>query len=350
MNYCKNLDKEKFDITIFASNPIAEKHRLSCIENGIKLEVVPSKNNDGLLKYILFLLKRLSKKNFDIVHVHGNSATIICELLIAKIKGIKVRISHSHNTTCDHKIIHKLLQPLLCSLSTLKYACGIDAGKWMYGKKDFKVIPNGFLVDNFKFNQYNRKIIREKLNVDDKIVIGHVGIFTEQKNHNFIIEVFESIAEQDERYVLLLVGAGPKYNEIKEKICKSKYKERIILYGESNNVKELYDAMDIFLLPSKYEGLVVVLLEAQVEGLKCIVSDKVSEEGFFNSEVLSISLDESIQKWKEIIMNTQINSIKQRKDFLKNNLVSVKKYDIKNNVLSLEKEYLDKIASIKSFK
>ena len=340
MNYCKSLDKEKFDVTIFAGNPITDKHKKSCEENGIKLVVVPSKGNKKIIKYIFFLLKNISKKKYDIVHVHGNSATIICELLIAKIKGIKIRVSHSHNTTCNHVLFHKLMQPLLNRLSTVKYACGYDAGVWMYGHKNFDILPNGFVVNNFAFNLENRKKNRNLLNVEDKIVIGHVGIFTDQKNHSFILDIFNEIAKQDERYVLLLIGGGPKYNEISEKVNNSKFKDRILLYGETNNVKELYDAMDIFLLPSKYEGLVVVLLEAQVEGLPCIVSDKVSAEGFFNSDVSVVALEKSPYEWANVITNVDLKGESCRYEYLKENAESIKRYDIRSNVKILENRYL----------
>ena len=346
LNYSKNMNKEKYDITIFASQPIDEKNRNMCKENMISLVEIPKKKS--LLKYILCLNKYLDKDKFDIVHIHGNSATICLELIIAKIKKIKVLATHSHNTSCSHMMIHKVFTPLLNRLSNLKLSCGQDAGKWMYKNDDFTVIPNGFVVDEYRFDNTGRKSIREKLNIDDGIVIGHVGRFTEQKNHEFIIDTFEKIVESGKKFYLLLVGNGPNYSKIKERVGMSKYKDRVIFYGETDNVRELYDAMDLFILPSKHEGLVIVLLEAQAKGLKCFVSSNVSKEGIFNlneTDILDLSLGSG--KWAGEIVNSKVNSIEYREEYIKNHHRDLAKYNIYDNVKFLDEIYSNALGNRK---
>ena len=330
MNYSKRINNN-FEITIFAGNPIAEVHRSTCEEHKIKIVETPRKRN--FLRYLIFMKKALKKNKYDIVHIHCNSATSALELLIAFINGIKIRVTHCHNTTCEHKIIHYLLKPLMLKLATNRFACGNDAGKWLYGKKKFIVINNSFNTEEYKMNIANRKEIRKELGIsDDEILIGHVGRFNDQKNHPFIIEVFNTLMDIKSNYKLLLVGTGPNFEEIKSIINKNKYRNNIILYGETTEVDKLYDAMDIFFLPSKYEGLVVVLLEAQIKGLQCIVSTKVSEEGIISkNNVKRIDLEKSPEQWAEEIIKITLNSTSERESFIDRNKTEVNRYDYDND-------------------
>ena len=339
MNYSKELDKKKYEVTIFSGLPISEVHKKTCDDYGIKLIETPQKKN--FIKYYLIFFKNISKKKYDIVHFHCNSASITPELLIVALKGIKIRIAHSHNTTCDHRFAHFLMKPIMNRMLTYRFACGKEAGKWLYGKqKKFDVINNGFDTEKYRFNSKSRQETRKKLGYKDEIVIGHVGRFNELKNHDFLLDVFEQLIKKDDRYRLLLIGNGPNYEHIKERINKEDCTDKIIMYGETNNVKELYDAMDLFVLPSKHEGLVVVLLEAQINGLNCLVSDSVSNEGFINdTSVRTLSLAEPIEKWVNEIRNTKYHTETQRGSFIENNTTNVNRYEIKNNVSSLENKY-----------
>lgn len=338
LNYCQNLDRDKFKITIFAGAPIEKQYIEELNKIGVEIKETPTKKKNPI-RYYLFLLNALKSNDYDIVHIHGNSSTITPELFIAYIKGIKVRIAHSHNSTCNNKKIHKLFKPIFNKLYTHGFACSNIAGDWMFDKKDYVVIPNGFDTHKYIFDENTRLRIRNNMNLADNMVIGHVGRFNDQKNHPFLLKVFEKVACENDKAVLLLIGTGPNFEKTNEIIQSHKYKDRIICFGVSKNVSELYNVMDVFVLPSKYEGLGIVLLEAQINGLNCIASDVVPDEVKLDDNVIKfLSLEDSVDIWAKTILE-QVSQ--NRKEFYNNNINNIQKYDIKNNILDLEKRYIN---------
>jgi glycosyltransferase involved in cell wall biosynthesis len=200
------------------------------------------------------------------------------ELLAAKKAKIKVRIPHSHNTTSDHMKIHKILKPIFNRSYTHAFACGIKAGKWLYGKKDFVVINNGIDTKRFRFRDYQRKEIRKSYNIENKFVVGHVGVFNYQKNHEKIIEIFKRVHSINEDAILMLIGEGENYENIKELVERKGLSDCVIFVGTTNDVNMYMMAFDVFILPSRFEGMPLVLVEAQCCGLNCVTSTNVSRE------------------------------------------------------------------------
>lgn len=338
LNYCQNLDKNKFKITIFAGAPIEKQYIEELNKIGVEIKETPIKKKNPI-GYYLFLINALKSKDYDIVHIHGNSSTMTPELFIAYAKGIKVRIAHSHNSTCDNKKIHRLLKPLFNRLYTHGFACSNIAGDWMFDKKDYTVIPNGFDTQKYVFDDKTRLKIRNNMKLEDKMVIGHVGRFNDQKNHPFLLDVFEKVACKNEKAVLLLIGTGPNFKKINEMIQHHKYKNRIICFGVSENVSELYNAMDVFVLPSKHEGLGIVLLEAQINGLNCVASDVIpGEVKLDNNSIKMLSLEDSVDIWAKAILE---QSPRDRKEFYNSNINNIQKYDIKNNIIDLGNKYIE---------
>ena len=335
MNYCKNLDKSKFDISVISGTPINDFYKSQCREFNIKLYELPARKQKKL-KYFQALY-RVLKQKFDIVHVHGNSATISIELLIAKICGVKVRIAHSHNTTCDHIKIHKLLWPLFRQVYTHGLACGQQAGKWMFHNGKFYVLPNAFETANFIYDNEARQRIRNELKLDNKYVIGHIGRFNNQKNHPFLLRIFTEIAKKREDAYLLLVGNGPDFEEIQKLISEHPFKDRIIVYGECKDTGKLYSAFDVFALPSRHEGLVCVLLEAQINGLYSVASTAVPDEVKITENVEFIDLKEKPEKWAEHILNSHDID---RDNMYNQYFESIQKYDIHQSVKNLEFLYI----------
>lgn len=339
MNYSKSLNHQKFDVTIIVGEPIASQYIEECNKYGISIVKLPSRHYSSIRHYFL-LFKALVNGKFDIVHVHGNSSLMAIELTIAKLVGVKIRIAHSHNSTCPNITVHKFLTPYFSKIYTKAMACGILAGEWLFGRDNFEVLPNGFHTETFKFNFEKRNLIRKKLQIEDKFVIGHIGRFNQQKNQTYLLRIFEKVANSCKNAILLLVGNGPDFERVKSLVEVHPYKNRIILYGESNETNTLYSAMDLFVLPSLHEGLPVVLLEAQISGLPCLVSDTVTREmDFGNISWASIEADPQI--WSDKILEIRDKVNIDRESYYEKNRKQILEYDISNNVKQLEKIYTD---------
>lgn len=335
MNYSLNLNKNKFEITIISGCPVLDIYKKKCDEQGIKTVELPDKIKSSK-QYYLEMWKILSKKKFDIVHVHGNSATITIELMMAKLKGIRVRIAHCHNITCDNLKAHQLLLPIFKRIYTHAFACSELAGHWLFGDKPFTVLPNGFDTYKFVFDAKKRKQIRAELGLKGKFVIGNVARFNAQKNHPYLLQVFEAVAAERENAYLLLVGDGPDLEKIQKIIEQHPYKDRIIYYGVTDHVEYIYDATDVFVLPSKHEGLGIVFLEAQINGLPVVTSDVVPREVDLGKGVTFLALADDVTEWKNAILHAKTID---RDIFYHQHIHAIEGYDIKKNAGQLEKYY-----------
>ena len=262
--------------------------------------------------YVSYLYRLLKKENFDIVHIHGNSATMAVDLFVAKICGVKTRIAHSHNTVTRHPVIHEILKPLLGTVVTQPAACGKDAGEFLFCK-DFVVIPNCIDISRFAYDSEIRRQWRQKLKCSDKFLIGHVGRFTYQKNHKLLIDIFHEVQKHIPNAVLLLIGDGELVDDVKKQIGEYGIADKVILYGTSDHVSELMQAMDLFLLPSNYEGLSVTALEAQATGLPCIMTNTISEETRKSGECCFVDIDAPLEEWSEIIEKYSKSAIDREK-------------------------------------
>lgn len=336
MNYCRNINLEEFDITIFVGEETNNYYLNECKALNIEIRILHSKRKNKL-KYYFDLFRKMKKREFDICHVHGNSSTMVIDLLIAYLRGIKIRIAHSHNSTCEHKKIDKLLRPFFYKCCTNYFACGNDAGKWLYENRSFELIPNGNNLEKFKFNENNRELIRNKYNLNGKKVFGHVGRFNNQKNQNFLIELFMKYQKNNANSKLVLIGDGKNIQEIREKVFRYKLEDKVIFTGEISNVEEWLSACDVMLLPSRYEGLPLVLVEWQACGLPCLVSDVVTKEVRITDLVYLISL-ENENEW--ILKMNEINETnRKQKSYDGIKILEQNGYSIKKNVKKLEKLY-----------
>lgn len=239
MNYATNLDKDRFQVFIAAGEPYDIGYEKMCQENNIELCKLPQKQKNAYA-YYRTIYSYLKKVKADIVHVHGSSALITVELLIAMLAGVPVRVSHSHNTICSHPLLHQVLKPILKVVSNYHLACGELAGKWMYGDRAFQVIPNAFDTKTFVLNSDKRFSIRKKLGVNDNLVIGHIGKFNSQKNQEYLIRAFEKLSYIDDKAMLLLAGNGPDLENIRGQAQRTVCADRIIFWGETTNPESLY--------------------------------------------------------------------------------------------------------------
>ncbi|OLU38469.1 glycosyltransferase [Ileibacterium valens] len=282
----------------------------------------------NVLRYLFFLYKLLRANNYDIIHIHGNSATMALDLLIAKLCNVKVRIAHSHNTVTKHPILHRILQPILSDLTTIPVACGKDAGEFLFGSKRMIVtIPNSIDVNLFKFNPIVRKKIRKELNVDNKIVLGHIGRYSYQKNHNLLIDVYYEYYKSHPNSVLILIGDGELRESIENKINLLGLKDNVIILGNLSNVQDILNAMDIFLLTSRYEGLSVTAIEAQASGLPCLLSDRISKETKISDNCFFVKSSSEIQNWIEELDKINLYKVDRLKGY---EAVKASGYDLSN--------------------
>lgn len=265
-----------------------------------------TRKKDSIIKNFMQIYKIIKKNNYKIVERHTDSALAFLDVIAAKWGGARKVYVHSHNNYTSIPLIHKLCRPFLNILSIDRLACSKDAGKWLFNKKKFTVIHNAIDVNQFTFNNIVRDDIRKKYNLKDKIVIGHVGRFMKQKNHMFLIDVFNQIYKMNDNAILMLVGTGELENEIKAKVKDYELDNNVLFMGLRSDVNNLLQAMDCFVFPSLFEGLGIVLIEAQAAGLKCFTSENVVPKDAKVTELLEyIPLAESPKIWAQRILNSQ---------------------------------------------
>lgn len=339
-DYMVAMDKTDLDVRVLATNHAEEVPIQRVKQSGCKVISIPYRKTN-IIKYFFFLYRYLVKEKIDIIHVHGSSAIMSIELIAARLAGCKVRIAHSHNTTCEHQRIDKFLRPFFNIAYTEAFACGYEAGKWMFGNRNFIVIPNGRDIKRYEYNAINRINFREKLKVpSDALVVGHVGRFNVQKNHEYLIRIFEELYANNKNVYLVLVGTGEKIDEIRNRVEKSMVRNNVIFTGEINNVSEYLSAFDVMLLPSLYEGLPMVVIEWQIAGLPCIVSDTVTNECAITPLVKFKSLKDSPAEWARDIQGIALSDRNSNKETIFN---SIRKagYDIKLGAKKLRELYFE---------
>lgn len=297
VDYMAAMNKSDMDIRVLATNIGEKKAAQRVKDSGCKVISLPYRKTN-IIKYFFTLYRYIAKEKIDIVHVHGSSAIMSVEILAAKLAGCKIRIAHSHNTTCNHKKADSMLRPIFNWLYTDAFACGKDAGKWLFGERKFTVIPNGRNIEEYVYNTEKRIQYRKELKIPESaFVIGHVGRFNIQKNHEYIIRIFEEIYKKNKNSYLVLIGTGERIDEIKEVVNKSDIRAHVIFAGVIDKVSGYLSAFDAMLLPSLYEGFPMVVIEWQISGLPCLISDKVTTECALTSLVKFKSLEENPKSW-----------------------------------------------------
>lgn len=334
MNYYRNIDKKKIQFDFVICEKIHESVSDEIKKLGGNIYILPSRKK-RLFKYIKSLKSLVKENNYKVVHVHGNSGTLYFDIHALKQVGVPVRIAHSHNSTCTYKIIHRLLKKPLSRETTHPIACSKLAGDWLF-TKDYTVLNNGIDIEKFKFNNEVRDKYRREMDLEDKYVIGHVGNFLYQKNHEYLLKVFKEVINRNPKAVLMLVGDGKLEAEIKSLINRLGIQDSVLMLGKRSDTAELMQAMDVFVFPSRFEGLPVVLVEAQSAGLKCIISNAITKECQITGEVEYLDLSEEIDKWVDKIL--MIKSGYQRNIAFEK--VRKSKFNIKNETKKLEEIYI----------
>lgn len=338
MNYYRNIDRTQIQFDFLTHRPNKSDYDDEILSLGGKVYYAPRlypQNYPAYFKWMADFFKE--HPEYKIVHSHIDSMSYL-PLLAAKKAGVPVRIAHSHNTAIDKDFKYPLKQYFRFKINSVcneRLACGQEAGKFLFGNKDFKVIPNAIDAEKFYFDEEIRGKKREELGITDEFVVGHVGRISYQKNHKFLIEIFNELLRIEPNAILLLVGVGEKEEEVRKQIHKLGIDEKVKFLGNRSDVNELYQAMDVFVMPSFFEGIPVVGVEAQFADLPCVFSDKVPKEVQFNEKCEFVSLYKSAKEWVSIV-----NKFKHHIRYYSEKIAS-SSYRIENSGVLLQQYYMD---------
>lgn len=339
MNLYRNIDREKvqFDFLVHYTR---KEYFDEEIENlGGKIYRFNLRENNNIFKYMIQLNKFFKEhKEYKVIHCHMSSIGFIV-FNIAKYNGIKIRIAHSHNADTE-KTLKGFIKSIIIKpykyVSTINFACSKKAGEYLFKNKTFEIIPNAIELEKYKFDYNIRENMRKKLNIkNDELIIGHIGRFERQKNHIVLIDIFKKIVDKQNNAKLILIGNGGQESLIKEKVKSMNLEKKVLFLGIRDDVNKLYQAMDCFLLPSLFEGLPLVGVEAQTSGLSCIFSDTITQEIKISDNTCFLSLD-NLDKWVDEVLSKKEFD---RNDGYKNALNS--QYNIKNIAKNVQKIYTE---------
>lgn len=339
LTYASRMDKNKFQIDV-ASLGTPDGHEPFHYKDLKKVcnSVIILNRNNYFRRFIQWI-QLIKKGHYDIIHSHMDVASVPY-LLIALLYGIKIRITQCHITTLPSTIsrngLKSLLKPLLRLLTTHKYACGLEAGKCLWGKDYFYIMHNAINIEIFKYN-HERAINIKKIYLipDNILVIGTVGRLTEQKNPFFLLDIIEALSKTI-KFLFLWLGDGNMKNIIIEEIKKRQLGNFIMMAGNQANVGDWLSAMDVFILPSLYEGLPIVGVEAQCSGLKCLFSNEVTSEIGISKKCCFLPISDT-SSWIGNIckFNAEIDTDRTSIEEIENSV-----YNINNAVHILENQYI----------
>lgn len=338
MNYYRHIDRSKIQFDFLVHRNFQAEYDNEIAALGGHIYCAPPLNPFSL-KYFRALETFFSEHHYDIVHSHLDCLSAY-PLKIAKKYGVKTRIAHAHSKNQDHNfkyLIKAYSKYLIPIYATDFFACSEDAGKWMFPGYRFKVLNNAIDAKQYIYNSEKEQYMKSKLGIQDKFVLGHVGRFSPQKNHKFLIDVFESVEKLEKNVVLILVGTGDGKSEIEDKVRKLGLKDKVIFLGTRNDIPDILQAFDVFVFPSLNEGLGIAAVEAQAAGLPCILSDQIPQECRVTEDVEVLSLKESPLEWANHIL-AYVGREK------KNEFSAICKagFDIDDNAKQLEEFYLSR--------
>lgn len=335
MNYYRAINKKDLLIDIASTNEAPEILLSELHVNNSHYYNLGNRKN--LFSYLHKLISIL-QKGYDVIHVNGNSATMLLELQTAKIIGIPTRIAHVHTTKTQFPIINSLVYPLFKKSYTKAVAVSRDAGDWLYGS-DYIILNNAIEIRKYVYSENIRKMIRKEYGLDESIfIIGNVGKLNTQKNHEFLIKVFSKIRVKVQNSKLMIVGGGELEKNLKIQQKELELENDIIFTGMVDDTSDFYQAFDFFAFPSRFEGLGLALIEAQASGLRCIISDKVPKEAIVTDQVEIMSIEGNYDDWAEYILS---NAIYDRAMNSKEAEISIHEhgFDIYHEAKSLELLY-----------
>lgn len=345
MNHLRHFNRQKviFDFIIHGSKIGVFDEELK--EYGCKIYFLPVKSQNPI-KYFYELNQFFKKNKYDIVHSHMDAMNTTI-LRYAKKNGVNLRISHSHNTNHLTKnpikyLLNEFMRHFSKRYATHLFACSVDAFRWLYKKEltsnlNESIIPNAIKLDQFRFSKEHRSKIRAKYKISSNtLLIGHVGRFDYQKNHEFIINIFKNLllAANNKKFKIAFIGIGPLKQYFEEKAIEYNLQANIIFLGKIGNPSYYYSAFDVFILPSLFEGLPLTLVEAQANDLPCLISENISRDAVLTDKVKQLNIN-SYESWVNELLKFEV-----RKDIQTNNNSNrLENYDIVKSSIRLQNFY-----------
>lgn len=347
MNYYRNIDRSRvqFDFLLTEQKRCLFEDEIESL--GGRVFRVPLLRMGNPLPYINGMKRFLKEHSeYKIVHSHTSSKSAI-PLWVAKLCGIPIRIAHSHNNKSEKGVsgwVRNFLKIPLKSVATDFFACGEEAAKWLYGMEmwnsgNVNILTNAIPVEKYEYNVKQRECVRDRYAIQpNTLVLGMVARFSEQKNHMFALDLMKILKKKTCNAKLLLVGDGELKNEIVKKVKNLSLEDEVVMTGVVNDVHNYLQAMDVVLMPSFNEGLGIALIEAQVNGLHCVVSTGVPQEADVTGNVMFLPLD--VKKWVDCILTNQEHFLMRDGEARKK--VIKAGYDIKTASKGLEDWYVTK--------
>lgn len=339
MNYYRHIDRSKvqFDFLVDSDSTLVPREEIESLDGRI-FEIPPYQH---AIEYQRELQSLFTQEGWKIVHSHINALSVF-PLRAAKKAGVPVRIAHSHSTSGKGEFAKNALKGFLKLFST-RYptdlaACTEYAGKWLFGSSHFTVFNNAIDLSSFSFNRSIRDEQRAGLGAqDDTLVLGNIGRFIPQKNQLFLLDVFKAVYTQNPDSILVICGDGKLRPQAEEKARSLGIASAVRFLGQISNVQDVYQALDLFVLPSLYEGLGMVAIEAQVSGLPCICSERVPNEVALSGRCSFVPLSAGIEGWSNAILTTRTDVVNRSDPQASLGLES---YDIFRAAPKLEEYYL----------
>lgn len=298
MNYYRHIDRTRFQFDFFALEGSTLPQREEIKQLGGRVYVVPKYTH--LPQYERAITNLFQQNGYDIVHSHMNTLSVF-SLWGAKRAGVPNRIAHNHSTAGKGEgaknVMKYLLRPFATVYPTRLCACSETAGRWLYGSKPFRVFNNAIETERFVYDPAVREATRKELGLGDRLVVGHIGRFCYAKNHEFLLKVMAEVCRLRPDAVLLLVGEGELEADARQQVQALGLKDHVRFLGRQEDTAKFYQAMDVFVLPSRYEGLGIVLIEAQAASLPVICSSEVPQEAKILPSMQYLSLGESPAAW-----------------------------------------------------
>ena len=334
LNMISSIEKTKYEIFLLVEKEISKENREKIEKNNVKIYVNNISIKKNIIVYYKEMIEIINKIKPDILHIHSFFTRPLILKIALKIDRV---VLHAHSSQLSkNEKLGKIFTKFLLKERYRYIACSKEAGECYFGKnRNIEVITNGIDFNKFRYNLNDKKEYTKNMKLENKKIIGMIGRISYPKNHKFAIEIFEKLNKIDKSYVLFLIGSEADEKEIPQLVKEKGLEDKIIFLGARNDIKELLSLIDVYLMPSIYEGLSVGLLEAQASGVQCLISDAITPKNIVANNVKVLSLNNNPDIWARSIIELY-NRGREEIDY---NSLNNSEYSIKTFVKKIEEVY-----------